>query len=217
MVNPYFVAVLDGSVDEAKIRNLITKMPGVLGIDDKDSKQGKVKLAALVKQLGNDYSLDSSLMNFKSVRIMLSSSLSNESLNFLRDQVIKMSGKDKINASEVKYPEITGVMNAHPFFQFLAKAGDWGVVGALSFLWMISYWLTYDVFRSRAYIIEKFQRKKLVAAKSIASGLGVVVLFFTAIGIWNGTLRFLDLVVLLMVLSVFWTFSMQDWKWKPTL
>lgn len=43
MVNPYFVAVLDGSVDEAKIRNLITKMPGVLGIDDKDSKQGKVK------------------------------------------------------------------------------------------------------------------------------------------------------------------------------
>lgn len=156
-------------------------------------------------------------MNFKSVRIMLSSSLSNESLNFLRDQVIKMSGKDKINASEVKYPEITGVMNAHPFFQFLAKAGDWGVVGALSFLWMISYWLTYDVFRSRAYIIEKFQRKKLVAAKSIASGLGVVVLFFTAIGIWNGTLRFLDLVVLLMVLSVFWTFSMQDWKWKPTL
>jgi hypothetical protein len=217
MVNPYFVAVLDGSVDEAKIRNLITKMPGVLGIDDKDSKQGKVKLAALVKQLGNDYSLDSSLMNFKSVRIMLSSSLSNESLNFLRDQVIKMSGKDKINASEVKYPEITGVMNAHPFFQFLAKAGDWGVVGVLSFLWMISYWLTYDVFRSRAYIIEKFQRKKLVAAKSIASGLGVVVLFFTAIGIWNGTLRFLDLVVLLMVLSVFWTFSMQDWKWKPTL
>lgn len=217
MVNPYFVAVLDGSVDEVKIRNLITKMPGVLGIDDKESKQGKVKLAALVKQLGNDYSLDSSLMNFKSVRIMLSPSLSTESLNFLRDQVVKMSGKDQINASEVKYPEITGVMNAHPFFQFLAKAGDWGVVGILSFLWMISYWLTYDVFRSRAYIIEKFQRKKLVAAKSIASGLGIVVLFFTAIGIWNGTLRFLDLGVLLMVLSVFWTFSMQDWKWKPTL
>ena len=217
MVNPYFVAVLDGSVDEAKIRTLITKMPGVLGIDDKDAKQGKVKLAALVKQLGKDYTLDSSLMNFKSVRIMLSPSLSNESLNFLRDQVIKMSGKDQINASEVKYPEITGVMNAHPFFQFLAKAGDWGVVGILSFLWMISYWLTYDVFRSRAYIIEKFQRRKLVAAKSIASGLGAVVLFFTAIGIWNGTLRFLDLGVLLMVLSVFWTFSMQDWKWKPTL
>jgi hypothetical protein len=217
LVNPYFVAVLDGSVNEAKLRALIGKMPGVLSIDDKESQRGKVKLAALVGQLGSDYSLDANLMNFKSVRIMLSPSLSSESLQFLRDQVVKMGGKDHMTATDVKYPEVTGVMKAHPFYEFLATAGDWGVVGVIAFLWMISYWLSYDVFRSRAYLIEKFQRKKLVAAKSLATGLGVVVLSFTAIGIWNGTLKFLDLAVLFMIISVFWTFSMQEWKWKPTL
>jgi hypothetical protein len=41
--------------------------------------------------------------------------------------------------------------------------------------------------------------------------------FFTAMGVFNGTLKFFDLILLLMVFSVFWTFSMQAWRWKPTL
>lgn len=147
----------------------------------------------------------------------MSPSLSMESLDFVRNQVVKMGGKDHVSATDVKFPEVTGVMKAHPFYHYLARAGDWGVVGLIAIMWMISYWLCYDVFRSRSYIIEKFQRKKLVAAKSIATGLSVVFVLFAAIGIWNGTLKFFDSIILLMIFSVFWTFSMQDWRWKPTL
>jgi hypothetical protein len=217
MVNPYFVAVVDGSVDSQKIRGLLNKLPGVVSIDDKESDRSRSKLNTLVRQLGADYALDANLMNFKSMRIVLSPSLSMESLDFVRDQVVKMGGKEHVTATEVKYPEVTAVMKAHPFYGFLAKAGDWGVIGILALCWIISYWLCYDVFRSRSYIIEKFQRKKLVAAKSIATGLGIIFAVFTAVGIWNGTLKFFDSVILLMIFSVFWTFSMQDWRWKPTL
>lgn len=217
MVNPYFVAVIDGSVDAVKIKGVLSKLPGVMNIDDKESDRSRSKLNALVGQLGSDYSLNSDLMNFKSFRIVMNPSLSLESLDFVRDQVVKMGGKDHVSATEIKYPEVTSVMKAHPFYGFLSKAGDWGVIGILALLWIVSYWLCYDVFRSRSYIIEKFQRKKMVAAKSIATGLGLVFVAFTAFGIWNGTLKFFDSLVLLMVFSVFWTFSMQDWRWKPTL
>ncbi|MCM2350098.1 MAG: hypothetical protein NDI69_08745 [Bacteriovoracaceae bacterium] len=217
MVSPYFVAVLDGTVDAQKIKNVLLNLPGVVNIDDKESARSRSKLNALVGQLGVEYKLDDELMNFKSLRIVMNPSLSMESLDFVRNQVVKMGGKDHVSATDIKFPEVTGVMKAHPFYSFLAKAGDWGVVGIISLFWMISYWLCYDVFRSRSYIIEKFQRKKLVAAKSIATGLSVVFVTFTAIGIWNGTLKFFDSVILLMVFSIFWTFSMQDWRWKPTL
>ena len=217
MVNPYFVAVIDGSVDAVKIKNVLLKLPGVVNIDDKESDRSRSKLNALVGQLGSDYTLDANLMNFKSLRIVMSPSLSLESLDFVRNQVVKMGGKDHVFTTDVKFPEVTGVMKAHPFYHYLAQAGDWGVVGIIALMWMISYWLCYDVFRSRSYIIEKFQRKKLVAAKSIATGLSVVFVLFAAIGIWNGTLKFFDSVILLMIFSVFWTFSMQDWRWKPTL
>jgi uncharacterized membrane protein len=130
---------------------------------------------------------------------------------------MRLGGKDHVTASDIKYPEITDVMKKHPFYLFLYKAGDWGVVAILSIFWIISYWLCYGVFRSRSYLLEKYQRKKMVAAKTLAMGLGIVLVSFTALGIWNGTLRVLDLAILFMIFSVFWTFSMQEWRWKPTL
>ena len=217
MVNPYFVAVIDGSVDAAKMKGILTELPGVVSIDDKESDRSRSKLNALVRQLGTDYQLSSDLMNFKSLRVILNPSLSMESLDFVRNQVVKLGGKEHVTATDIKYPEVTSVMKAHPFYSFLTKAGDWGVVGIIALCWIVSYWLCYDVFRSRSYIIEKFQRKKLVAAKSIAAGLSIVLVAFTALGIWNGTLKIFDSVILFMVFSVFWTFSMQEWRWKPTL
>lgn len=217
MINPYFVAIVDGSVDASGIKEVLSRLPGVITIDDKESDRSRSKLNKLVSQLGADYSLDAGLMNFKSLRIVMSPSLSMESLDFVRNQVVKMGGQDHVTTTEIKYPEVTGIMQAHPFYAFLSKAGDWGMIGILAIFWIISFWLCYDVFRSRSYIIEKFQRKKLVAAKSIATGLSIVLVLAASFGIWNGTLKFFDLLILIMIFSVFWTFSMQDWRWKPTL
>lgn len=217
IVNPYFVAVMDETVDATKLKSLVTRLPGVLSIQDKSSEESRGKLGQLVSQLGTDYQVISDLMNFKSVRIALNPSLSQESLAFVRDQVVKYAGADHLTATDVKYPEVTSVMKAHPFYEFIGRAGDWGVIGFIALCWIISFWLTYDVFRSRSYIIEKFQRKKLVASKTIATGLAMVVVTFCGLGLLNGTLKFFDTVILFMVFSVFWTFSMQEWRWKPTL
>ena len=217
IVNPYFVAVMDEKVDALKLNRLIGHLPGVLSITDKTYEESRGKLNQLVSELGSDYQVNSDLMNFKSVRISLNPSLSQESLDFVREQVVKFGGKDHLTATDVKYPEITNVMKTHPFYKFIGKAGDWGVIALVAICWIISFWLCYDLFRSRSYIIEKFQRRKLVASKTIAVGLSVVVLAFSALGLLNGTLKFFDTIILLMVFSVFWTFSMQDWRWKPTL
>lgn len=217
MVNPYFVAVIDGTVPVAKLIKTVGTLPGVVSIDDKGNAESQARLQGLVGQLGSSYTLNKELMEFKSLRISLSPSLSSESLDFIRAQAVKAGGADHVTATDVKYPDITAVMKDHPFYSFLKRAGDWGVIGILASLWIVCFWLNYGTFRSRSYIIEKFQRKRLVASKALASGLGCVVALFTVLGIWNGTLRILDLAVLFMVFSVFWTFSMQEWRWKPTL
>lgn len=214
IANPYFVAVMDEAVDAARLRSAIARLPGVLAIQDKDAEESRGKLGTLVSQLGPDYQVSADLLNFRALRISLNPSLSKESLSFVRDQVVKYGGKEHMSATDVKYPEVTGAMKSHPFYAFIGSAGDWGVVAILAIFWVISFWLCYDVFRSRSYIIEKFQRRKLVASKTIATGLALVVVLFTALGLLNGTLKFFDSIILLMVFSVFWTFSMQDWKWK---
>ena len=205
---------MDESIDGAKLKNLAAKLPGVLTIQDKTSEDNRGKLNQLVNHLGPDYQISSELMNFKSIRITLNPTLSQQSLEFVRDQIVNYGGKDHMTATELKYPEVTNIMKTHPFYKFLDTFGDWGIIGLISVFWIISYWLCYDMFRSRSYIIEKFQRRKLVASKTIATGLGLVVIMFTALGLLNGTLKFFDTILLLMVFSVFWTFSMQNWRWK---
>jgi hypothetical protein len=217
IAHPYFVAVVDNSLNFQSLKKSVSHLPGVLSFQEKDHEAQKSQLFSLVAQLGQDYQVSPELMDFKSVRIVLNSRLSQESLSFVRDQVIKIGGKDHLTASEVKFPEMTNMMKSHPFYRFLNSSGDWGIIGIIALCWIISYWLCYDIFRSRSYVIEKFQRKKLVAAKSLATGLAIVVLGFLAVGFWNGTLKFFDTVLLFMVFSVFWTFSMQEWRWKPTL
>lgn len=135
LVNPYFVAVLDGSVDTEKVIHFINKLPGVISIDDKESKESKAKINALMDDLGSSYQLDSKFLDLKSLRIILSPSLSGESLKFVRDQVVKVGGKDRISATEVKYPEVTKVMKTHPFYEFVTNAGDWGIIGVVAFCW----------------------------------------------------------------------------------
>ena len=216
MVNPYFVAVLDGTVDGDRLTKIMDELPGVVAVNE-STDQGKAKLQNLMGRLGADYSINADLLSFRSYRIVLSPQLSNESLDFIRSQAVKLGGKEHLTATDIKYPEITSVMKSQPFYEFLNRAGDWGVVAVLAVFWIISYWLCYDVFRSRAYLIERYQRKKFVAAKALAVGLTSVAVLFTALGIWHGTLKVMDLVLLLMVFSVFWAFSMQAWKWKPTL
>jgi hypothetical protein len=217
MVNPYFVAVMDESVNAEAVRAVMQKIPGVMAVSFVDESDRREKIDSLVKELGPDYAIDSSLMNFQSLRFVMNPSLSRESLDFIRGQVVKAGGTSHMTATPVRYPEVANVMNAHPFYRYLGKAGDWGVIGLLAILWVISFWLCYDVFRSRAYLIEKFQRRKLVAAKAIATGLMLIVVMFTVMGLWHDSLKFFDLVILFMIFSVFWTFSMQEWRWKPTL
>lgn len=217
MVNPYFVAVIDGEVDGEKMRDYLSRLPGVVSIDDKESEKSRSKIISLVKDLGADYSVGSDLLDFKSYKVTMNPALSIESLSFIRSQAVKQGGKEHVSATEIKYPEVTSSMKTHPFYVFLGKSGDWGFLALVAVCWSISFALCYNVFRSRAYIIEKFQRKKFVAAKSVAWGLSAVFISFTCLGIWNGTLKVFDLVILFMVFSIFWTFLMQEWRWKPTL
>lgn len=217
MVNPYFVTIIDGQSDIEKIKRFANSLPGVISIDENFNQRSQLKIKQLIDSLGKDYLLDNKILNFKSIRVELNSSLSVESFDFIREQIVKFGGSENLSSTEVKYPEVTGVMNNHPFYHFLKKAGDWGVIGFFSVLWIVSYWLCYDIFRGRSYIIEKFQRRKLVAAKTLGAGLGLIFSLFLFLGIWNGTLSFLNIIILIMIFSVFWSFSMQEWRWKQTL
>ncbi|MFY7991829.1 MAG: hypothetical protein ACOVP4_00935 [Bacteriovoracaceae bacterium] len=214
MVSPYFSVVIDQSVDKDAFLAKVKRLPGVQLVDDRVNEAAQEKLNKLVAELGADYQMSAPTEMMTALKIVMTGSISMESMQFIKAQVERSVGKEHLTSGEIKFPEITKSMSGHPVYSFLKSSGAWGVIGLLTLGWIISFWLCYDTFRTRSYLIERYQRKKFVAAKSIASGLGVVLLGFMGLGILNGTLKVFDIIILLMVFSVFWTFSMQDWKWR---
>ncbi len=214
MVNPYFSIVIDQTVDKEAFLAKVSSLPGVQFVDDKVNQQAQEKLNKLVAELGTDYQMTAPSELMTAFKVVMNQTISVETMQFIKAQVERTGGKDHITSGAIRFPEIAKSMSGHPVYSFLKHSGSWGIIAILALAWMISFWLCYDVFRTRSYLIERFQRKKYVAAKSIASGLGVVVLLFSGLGIFNGTLKVFDVIILLMVFSVFWTFSMQDWKWR---
>ena len=217
MVHPYFVAFLEGSSNLTQLQNVMKEFPGIISVQKRDSSESKLKIMKLVSKLGKGYGLDEKLMNHHSLKITLNPSLSRESLEFVRSQMIKLGKKNNLNASDIKYPELTKEMQAHPFYQFIEKAGDWGLIFILTFFWAVSYLLCYPYFRSRSYLIEKFQRKKNVSSKILSTGMGLILILFGAFGIWNGTLKILDLGVLIALFVTAWSFMLLDWRWNSRL
>ncbi len=214
MVNPYFSVVIDQTVDKDAFTKKVQSLPGVQFVDDRVNQEAQEKLTKLVAELGSDYQMSVPNELMTAVKVVMNQSVSIESMQFIKTQVERSAGKDHITSGEIKFPEISKSMSSHPVYSFLKKSGAWGVIGLLALAWIISFWLCYDTFRTRSYLIERYQRKKYVAAKSLATGLGSVLLLFVGFGILNGTLKVFDVIILLMVYSVFWTFSMQDWKWR---
>jgi len=214
MVNPYFSIVIDETVNKDVFFAKVKGLPGVQFIDDQVNQEAQEKLSRLVAELGTDYQMRSPADSMTAAKVIMNQSISPETMQFIKAEVEKTGGNGHITSSEIKFPEITKSMSTHPFFSFLKKSGDWGVILILALAWMISFWLCYETFRTRSYLIERYQRKKFVAAKSMATGLSIFVLLFSGLGILNGTLKVFDVIILLMIFSVFWTFSMQDWKWR---
>lgn len=214
MVNPYFSVVIDHTIDKEIFMSKVQGLPGVQFVDDRVNQDAQEKLTKLVAELGSDYQMSAPSEMMTAMKIVMNQSISPETMQFIKTQVERTGGKDHVTSGEIKFPEITKSMSSHPIYAFLKKSGAWGVIALLSLAWVISFWLCYDTFRTRSYLIERYQRKKYVAAKSLAAGLGSVLLLFVGFGILNGTLKVFDVIILMMVFSVFWTFSMQDWKWR---
>lgn len=214
MIHPYFVAFLEGPTHLKKMKNIMKEFPGVISVKDRDNSQSKKKVMKLISALGKDYTLDKDLMSYHSIKVILNSSLSRESLEFVRSQIVKLGKKNQLSASLIKFPEITKEMQNHPFYYFIKKVGDWGVISLFIVCWLVSYWLCYPLFRSRGYLIEKFQRKKQVSSKIVSSGLGLIFIFFTSFAIWNGTIHIADLLILMFLFVIAWIFMLSDWRWN---
>jgi cell division protein FtsX len=170
----YFNALVSEKVSISSVKRKIEGLPGVKSVKLLDKTGTKNKVKSVSSTLGLSKKEASSLNEMVSIKIALTSQVSQSSINLIREYLTRLAGKDNILIGAVKKK----ISNEKIFKSLLVQIKKWplqSAIGVAFVLWMISFFLLRKEILRVAYIIESFQRKTNVALKISLAQLGVVV------------------------------------------
>ncbi len=169
----YFNTLISEKVSIFSVKRKIEGLPGVKEVKllDKNSTKKRVKKISSSLKLSKKEA--SSLNTMVSLKIALTSEVSQSSINLIREYLTRLAGKDNILIGAVKKK----ISNEKIFKKLIVQIKKWPlqVAIAVTFLfWSTSFFLLRKEIMRVAYIIESFQRKKNVAFKIAAAQVGLI-------------------------------------------
>ena len=166
--NPYFYALISKRQNHRSLLRKLRDLPGIKKIVK--VSQNTVRQEALrilnQSQIDLDEEMEASLGQFpyEGMKVIFSSNLQEKSQNLIRDYLVRLTGKVNVTLGAVKKYDLNPP-DDRSFAPFLQK---WGVGATLIFFSLISFFMGISLtrpIREQSYLIQNFQRRKLVAFK----------------------------------------------------
>ncbi len=210
---PYFTALFDAKVQSADVLADLENRPEVEKVEFVKTMETQSVLGKLLSQMGKDYQTTSSDVASFGLRVILKNKQMIPSAQNLIDGLEKTHGESHMTTSGIKMPKIGGMLDSHPIFNYLSRFGYLGALIPLMLVWFFSLSLVYNDVSKRAWLIERFQRRKFVRAKIIGSGFVFILsLSIIATFAFQGP-DFLAILLCLSAFAVPWATTLREVKW----
>jgi hypothetical protein len=210
---PYFTALFDSSVSKSEVMAELQDHAEIAEVQQLAKAEAQGPLGRLIAQLGSEYSLGQSVTAF-GVRVVLKGADMIPQGQEIRQALESGHGATHVTTSEVKMPRVTGLFGTHPIFRYLAQFGFAGIAVPLFLVWVAAFFLCSPHFTRRAWLVERYQRRQLVRAKTVAAGLGVIA---GLAAVWAVMVQGPDLIgfgLLLSAFSIPWATTMREVQWR---
>lgn len=211
---PYFTALFDASVSQADVLAEIRKRPEVASVEVMAKAETGGVLGRLIAQVGSDYAADAESIAAFGLRVVLKNAAAQRGGEALVTGLEQSFGVEHVTTSGIRTPKVGGLFSTHPIFRYLSQFGFPGIVVPVIVLWALAFALCFSAFSRRAWIVERFQRRQLVRAKTTAAGLALVAV---AVALASLVLQGPDLVGLALCVGVFsipWAATMGEVRWR---
>jgi len=198
----YFNAIVSKKVSIGPITRKIEGLPGVKSVKLLDKKGTKNKVRSVSSTLGLSKKEASSLNDMVSLKIALTSQVSQSSINLIREYLTRLAGSDNILIGAVKKK----ISNEKVFKNLIAQLKSKPLqvaIGVTFVLWMVSFFLLRKEILRISFIIESFQRKTNVALKVATSHLLLVVSLSFVISLVFYVPNWYAVVAFVFVMSIF--------------
>lgn len=210
---PYFTALFDSKVLSEDVLAELKNRPEVERIESVLVAESQGVLGKLISQMGQDYRINTNDVASFGVRVILKNKKMIASAQNLISGLEKSHGTSHITTSGIKMPKIGGMLDGHPIFNYLARFGYLGVVVPLMLVWFFSLALVYSDLSKKAWLIERFQRRKLVRSKMLGAGFVFTIALSSLCAF---AIQGPDLIAIVLCLTAFavpWATTLREVKW----
>ena len=214
---PYFTALFDSSVAREDVLEEIRRRPEVAEVQALNHAETGGVLGRLLVQMGGDYRGQAQDIAAFGLRVVLKNAQEIKQGEELVAGLEKSYGAEHVTTSGVRTPRVGGLFHTHPVFQYLARFGYLGVLTPAALLWALAFALCFPHFSRRAWIVERFQRRHYVRAKTTAAGLAVLAAFAALASVVLQGPDLMGLALCVAAFSIPWAATMREVKWRPSL
>lgn len=211
---PYFTALFDNTVEQNDVMSELKDHSEIAEVQPLAKAEAQGPLGRLITQLGSDYSMSQNEVTSFGLRIVLKSTEVMNQGQEIRQALESGHGVAHVTTSDIKLPRIANLFGTHPIFRYLARFGFAGIAMPLFLVWVAAFFLCAPHFTRRAWLVERFQRRQLVRAKTVAAGLAVMA---AAVILAAMVLQGPDIfgwILLLSAFSIPWASTMREVQWR---
>jgi hypothetical protein len=207
----YFHVLFSGKENLAWIQRKIKGLPGVNQVQvlKKNVIQDQVK--DILKDIGPGQMKNILKLDFMGMKVGFKDKLNKRSQTLIRDYLYRLVGKDKVTMGPVKTPGL--LAQGQSVLNKLKNVGIWSILSLLLFLWGANFFLLFPEVRKESYLIETFQRKKYVAAKTLLCGLSSILVFWFLTTFLLKVPQMTSILAIFIFVILFSGLGARKWSW----
>jgi hypothetical protein len=173
MKGPSFYALISTSEDYLNIQRKLISLPGISSVRilEKDLVNKQAEKIIKNLELKNE---EMGTLDFIGLEVMFDKNINERGQELIRNYLIKLAGEGHITLGKTNYLPETD--NIKVLMDYVNEYGIWIIGLFLGGFWIFSLMIFKKEVKKASYLIEQFQRKRLVEFKILFAGIILIYL-----------------------------------------
>ncbi len=160
----YFYSLISSAQDHKGLAMKLRELPGVKKIESFDHQTIEKESRAFLDALQIEGGSDLISVDYVGHKVVFEKDVSPRTVSLIREYIVRFIGENNITLGPIKYP----IINKEKLntLDSLKEYSSIFLIAISVVFWVIAVFVLYPVLNHLSYMVENFQRRRLVAFKS---------------------------------------------------
>ncbi len=192
---PFFYALIDSDRPFERAMRKLRELPGVSVVSSVASTELEKSLKSTIEQAGLDMKTLLGGPSVTGLKVVFDSGLAEGGQKLVRDYLVRLVGDDYITLGAVSVPDAEN-FKSQGVVTKITTYSPWILFSVATLVWFWAFTFLLGHWRERAYLIERFQRRKNVLIKMISSSSLALFLAAFLLNAWFAPVQLMALMSL---------------------